>query len=128
MFFAAINQQTFRINEEIIIWNTAPINPGGHYDTLTGAYTAPVHGYYQFTVQKESDNSANFRIYKEGVWVLYNDGIDGSVLTPVSTSSFILELQAGERVQIYNSVSCTMYGGTSGVYRSWFSGFLLYSA
>ena len=32
-------------DEEVIIWDTAPINPGGHYNTLLGAYTAPDSGF-----------------------------------------------------------------------------------
>ncbi len=30
-----------------IIWDLAVLNPGDHFNTLLGAYTAPVHGYYQ---------------------------------------------------------------------------------
>ena len=33
--------------EEPIVWNSAPINPGGHFNTILGMYTAPSHGYYQ---------------------------------------------------------------------------------
>ena len=129
VFFAAINQFEFPVSdEEVIVWNTAVINPGGHYDSVTGAYTAPLHGYYHFTVQKESNSGqAKFRIYKEGEEVLYNGGYGGSAdPTPVATSSFILELKARERVQIYNLGSTVIYGGDPG-YRSWFSGFLLYA-
>ena len=133
VFFAAINQYQFPVSKEkVIVWNTAVINPGGCYDTLTGAYSAPVHGYYHFTVQKEGDKSlATFRIYKEGVEVLYHDALymGAADPDPVSATSFILELKAGERVQIYNHASTIIYGVNSGtsVYRSWFSGFLLYA-
>ena len=45
---ATIAAATIAISdEEPIIFDTAPINPGGHYNTVLGAYTAPVHGYYQ---------------------------------------------------------------------------------
>ena len=130
VFFAAISQNEFPISdEEVIVWDTAVINPGGCYDTLYGSYTASVHGYYHFTVQKESDNShAYFRVYKEGVEVLYHAGYwPNSDTAPVSATSFILELQAGERVQIYNDDSSIIHGAYSGVYRSWFSGFLIYA-
>ncbi len=130
MFFATFNIDYFPISDdEVIAWNTAVINPGGNYDTLTGAYTAPVHGFYQFSVQKESDNYRAFlRVFKEGVQVLYNDFINLDDGIPVTATSFILELQAGERVQIYNDYSSSIAGVLSGtsVYRSWFSGYLLY--
>ena len=125
VFFAAINQYDFHISDgQVIVWNTAVINPGGCYDALTGAYTAPLHGYYHFTVQKESDNKvARFRVYKEGVEVMYNDASgDSADPVPVSTSSFILQLQARERVQIYNVGSTIVRGirSDTSVYRSWF--------
>ena len=97
------------------------------------SFPASVQGYYHFTVQKESNNGAAFfRIFKEGVQVLYNDAWFGSADdTPVSTSSFILKLLEGERVTVVNQITAgtVIYGvlpGTS-VYRSWFSGFLLHA-
>ncbi len=39
VFFAAINQDINIVDEDVIKWNTAVINPGGNYDTTTGAYT-----------------------------------------------------------------------------------------
>ena len=71
--------------------------------------------------------------------MLYNDGFGFSGYgssadpTPVTATSFILELQQGERVQVYNhDTSTIIYGAHSDpsgglVYRSWFSGFLLYA-
>ena len=61
--------------------------------------------------------------------MLYN-GVHGASQdgTPVSTSTFILELQAGEKVQIVGGAGSTMIYGVNGgtsVHRSWFSGFLL---
>ena len=48
LFLATISAWTISISsEEPIIFDTAPINPGGHYNTVLGAYTAPYHGYYQ---------------------------------------------------------------------------------
>ena len=45
---ATISAETIAISDdEAIIFDTAPINQGGHYNTVLGAYTAPVHGYYQ---------------------------------------------------------------------------------
>ena len=48
MFLATISAQSVSISSgEPIIWDTALINLGGHFNTILGAYTAPVHGYYQ---------------------------------------------------------------------------------
>ena len=48
LFLATISSATISISDqEPIIFDTAPINPGGHYNTVLGAYTAPYNGYYQ---------------------------------------------------------------------------------
>ena len=48
MFLATISEFTIPITDrEPIVWDSAPINPGGHFNTILGMYTAPVHGYYQ---------------------------------------------------------------------------------
>ena len=47
-FLAAFSVNEFPISDdEVIVFDTAPINQGGCYSTLTGAYTAPYSGYYQ---------------------------------------------------------------------------------
>ena len=49
MFLATISEYTLPIGiSDPIIFDLAPINPGGNYDTVTGGYTAPVDGYYQY--------------------------------------------------------------------------------
>ena len=48
LFLATISTGTIPVEDDaIIIWDTATINPGGHYSTETGGYTAPFSGYYQ---------------------------------------------------------------------------------
>ena len=48
LFLATISEETISIsNFETIIFNVAPINRGGNYNTGTGGYTAPYNGYYQ---------------------------------------------------------------------------------
>ena len=47
VFLATIADDIPIESGDVIVWDEAPINPGGHYDTLLGTYTAPVHGYYQ---------------------------------------------------------------------------------
>ena len=48
LFLASISSESITISDqEPIIFDTAPINPGGDYNTILGAYTAPFNGYYQ---------------------------------------------------------------------------------
>ena len=48
MFLATVSAETISISDdEPIVWDSAPINPGGHFDKILGMYEAPVTGYYQ---------------------------------------------------------------------------------
>ena len=47
-FLATISAESIPVLDgELIMFDTAPINPGDNYNTTTGAYTAPYTGYYQ---------------------------------------------------------------------------------
>ena len=49
MFFATISAETIEITTgAMIVFDDAPINTGGHYNTAEGTYTAPLNGYYQY--------------------------------------------------------------------------------
>ena len=48
IILATIGTETLSVADNgAIIWDSVPINPGGHYSTETGGYTAPFNGYYQ---------------------------------------------------------------------------------
>ena len=48
LFLATINSDTIAVSDDqVIVFNSAPINPEEHYSTVTGGYTAPMNGYYQ---------------------------------------------------------------------------------
>ena len=47
MFLATVSEFIVEMSPgDPIIWDSAPINPGGNFNTELGAYTAPVDGYY----------------------------------------------------------------------------------
>ena len=48
LFLATISAESVPISDgDPIIWDSALLNPGGHFSTVLGAYEAPVDGYYQ---------------------------------------------------------------------------------
>ena len=51
---------------QTIIYDNAKINEGGHYDTTTGKYTAPVAGIYQFFAYIKVNPTANFYFFVDG--------------------------------------------------------------
>ena len=51
LFLATISADIIEtLNGAPIIWDSALINPGGHFNTDDGAYTAPVDGYYTWVI------------------------------------------------------------------------------
>lgn len=51
LFLATISTETMTVSDdEPIPWDLAPINPAGHFSTVTGGYTAPYNGYYQYVL------------------------------------------------------------------------------
>ena len=51
----------------IIRWDDVRIDPGNNYDKVTGAYTAPYDGYYQFsiTIRSQDRSYSEYRISVE---------------------------------------------------------------
>ena len=48
LFLATISEYTVSATPgEPIVWESTPLNPGGHFNTILGMYEVPVHGYYQ---------------------------------------------------------------------------------
>ena len=48
LFMATISEASVSVSDnEIIVWNSAPIDPGLNFNTDIGAYIAPLDGYYQ---------------------------------------------------------------------------------
>ena len=71
LFLATISNGAIDIaHEQVISWNSAPINPGGHFDTTTGTYTAPKDGYYQWVFQISTDPffTGHYLDMKEKSW------------------------------------------------------------
>ena len=49
LFLATINTESITVSDDqVILFNSALINPGEHYSTETGGYTVPFSGYYQY--------------------------------------------------------------------------------
>jgi hypothetical protein len=46
----------------VVIWNTVVFNTGGHYNTTTGRFTAPVAGRYMFNVRLLHNGTAGYGV------------------------------------------------------------------
>ena len=119
-------------NPAIIIWKDVKYNNGGHYSPVTGAYTTPLSGYYQFTVSKTTGVQwAYFYLVIDGEDFCFQGTFDSGGWQQKS-STMTVKLNAGSKVQIKNHYATEIYGfgvfsSHPGIY-SWFSGHLLFPA
>ena len=116
---------------QIVPFDTTSINTGGHYNTSTYRFTAPVAGLYFFYIQLWMDKAGGDRysgIDKNGSSVAKSQIGSNTDDDGTATATKILELSVNDYVQpaIYHSVDTanSFYSGGDGVY-SHFMGYLL---
>ena len=57
-FYASWDNQAFRYGSGTTLWNTTRFNTGGHYNSATGRFTAPVSGVYHFDLNTQHDGAS----------------------------------------------------------------------
>jgi hypothetical protein len=112
-----------------IVWNYVHVNIGGHYNSSTGVFTAPVAGKYVFSVNATSDTGTTsgpwIRIYKNGAFDQYGSAYtnDGEPEGRIS-NTIIYDLSANDTVSV--NVDTTRRGIRGNPdYHNNFSGYLL---
>lgn len=112
-----------------IIWNEIMVNKGGGYSTITGKFTAPVSGYYEFIYggcSGRTDWSAEMHAHKNGgsriagasAYAAGGNGHWGRQLM----NTVIIELKIGETFHLSQPTgNQDMYGGSTYSY-NFFSG------
>ena len=133
-FFAALDESRFSIGiPAVIVWKDIKYNNGGHYSPATGAYTAPLAGYYQFSIEKTSNTYGS---YSGSHFHLLIDGnrftrhcTDDAAGQQQTRSTITVKLDQGSIVQVENIGTNSLYGfGQGSGLGSWFSGHLLFPA
>ena len=110
-FFARNSSHTYISAAQIVVYNdvsgTGCFNQGGHYDTSTGKFTAPVDGIYSFAAQFYSNNqvSANMYIEVNDVQIASSqvNGTDDQSAYEGIEMAVTLKLDAGDTVHIESS-------------------------
>ncbi len=73
------------------------------------------------------EGHGTFWIVVDNTRVAYKDGSDTDTNHDAGSMTIVLELTAGQAVQIENNVSSEVLGtDAEGVIRSWFSGYLMF--
>jgi hypothetical protein len=128
--FAVSLNPTSLSGGETIIWNLVYHNVGGGYDSSDGLFTAPVSGYYSFTVWGMTSGNTSgvieLQFQKNGSTVQqrpYSQGVNnyGHV-----SGTIIEYLSVGNTMSIYLTGGTTMYAASSQSYNG-YSGFYLSS-
>lgn len=107
-------------SSEVIVFNTARHNTGGHYNTSNGRFTAPVTGRYQFSLNLYAYGSYRFSVTltvngsqyspQDLSPLAYHENTVGEMTTGFTV---VLELSTGDYVE----VRCRA-GYTSRIYRA----------
>ena len=113
-----------------MLWEDVRFDPGNNYDKVTGAYTAPYDGYYQFSVTKRSRSKwGQFLTYVDGLAVHHCWDHDNDFAESQTSCTIIIKLLTGQRVQIKNIRStvtqCLQPIGDWTAVNSWFTGHML---
>ena len=132
-FLAGIRASTVTPPSDPIVFDDARINPGEHYDPMTGIYTAPLDGIYEFTVQiesnLESDNDWGFWVNVDGEDTTFTShdasGSSSSNEWVSASSTLLVDLSAGQEVLVVTDLD-SMHGSSDDLIMfSWFSGHLI---
>ena len=125
--FRAFTGTSFTGNT-VVIFNSTQFNTGSHYSTSTGRFTAPISGRYFFTFYLLSANG-----YTGGFWGGLR--LNGSSLAfsemdwpgnyRTIASSTVVQLTAGDYVEVIIAQGDTYAGGGSNGEWSAFSGYLI---
>jgi len=118
-------------SSSVLDFNTIRINQGGHYNTSTYTFTAPVAGLYNFywqVYQQNGTNGKSIALQKNGSdYLIYDTAIAyfGTVNIQDHTmnSSLMMDLAVNDTIRIAvrnGSPNLQWYGG-----HSWFQGYLI---
>jgi hypothetical protein len=128
--FSVAYNPTSLSGNQTIIWNLVYHNVGGGYNSSNGFFTAPVSGYYHFTVWGMTSSSTTgvveFQFEKNGSTVQQRPYGNAGSNYGNATGSIIEYLNIGDTMSIFLTDSTTMYAASGQSYNG-FSGFYLSS-
>jgi hypothetical protein len=112
----------------VVIFNSTQFNTGGHYSTDTGRFTAPIAGRYFFTfyLLSASGYTGNFwgGLRQNGTSLAFAE-IDWNGNYRTIAASTVVQLAAGDYVDVLIAQGSTYAGGGSVGEWNAFSGYLL---
>jgi len=116
-------------NAGIIIFDSALVNQGSHYNTSDGKFVAPIAGLYSFSFHALSDNDGVDSYYSISLYINGSSyAVEQSYTYEDNDSSaggsIVASLSVNDYVQVHSSKN--VYGYGTGEFNcTYFSGFLL---
>ncbi|VDI03006.1 Hypothetical predicted protein [Mytilus galloprovincialis] len=124
-FAASLTASKTLGNGEIVKFNKVWTNINNDYDQITGVYTAPQPGVYQFSCSVMTQNDKKLRVYlwknKERTVAIY-PGYTGHNM---GTLNMVLQLEKGDKVYIKHGGGGREIHSNTGSNYSMFSGYLI---
>ncbi|XP_072035361.1 uncharacterized protein [Amphiura filiformis] len=118
--------QTAAADGEIITFDAARVNIGGHFDLNTNRFTCQVAGTYVFSysVHLSGINNPDIILVKDGINIA---NARGETVKIQVSNSVVLEMEVGNQVWLkFANSGEGVLGDAWGAYLNMFSGFLLY--
>ena len=121
-------------NGDRLVYLSTHVNPGGHYNNVTGEYSCEKSGIYYFTytvyghqIEDGGDNSkVTASLMKQGAkqGQVYFSNYNTEHIFITLSQSLVLQCNAGEKVWVQSTANKNYILGYS--YRNVFAGFLLF--
>ena len=119
-FLAALSSDVF--GSGTVIFDHHDISLAGHYNPVTGEYTVPYDGIYQFSVQVQSSASSGrvyIFVYLNGSRIFY----DAWTAEYYRSTTFLQELSTSQVVTVY---AASNLNGDPDELMSYFAGHLIF--
>ena len=125
-FFAVLSADvTFEEAFQKIIFDDVLLNEGGHYNSSTGIYTAPITGIYQFFAFIMANPEANLYLLADEEIIINPQKSDGDDTTRTNGASGIASLVVGQEVYVETGNRPYQVIGEDPRPGTWFHGYLL---
>jgi len=124
IFTAFLSSPVTLLNLDVVVFNSVITNVGGGYNPSTGVFTAPVTGYFEFSVyiRGQVDEQACVRLHHNNNYILGALADDSLDYQSASTGGSIL-LHKGDLVRVISF--STSYFSSDSYGRTSFSGHLI---